>query len=470
MSSLLEVFCWGRGTEDQLGNGLGINSNIPVLVASLPSSAPIAIAAGRSHCLVVTDDQVVYAWGSNSHGQCGIPPPEEEEEGEEDSSQGPPPRTIPLSGDGAQHVVYPTAIAALSSENIVAIAAGHFFSAALSADGSLFTWGRGNEGQLAVGTAQVVPIPRKVPLSIPLIHVACGTKHLLALSLHGDCYAAGRGMEGQLGLGAAFPVSLTLRYVAALRSIPCVGISCGDNFSAAVSSRGEVFSWGQGSEGQLGHGEGISEPLPRWIKTLPSCITSIACGSSHMLACDGGDQLWSWGSNMYGQCGLGHRSVVTTPQLVTLPSTPLTSMAAGHFYSLALTAGGELFSWGHCAEGRLALPNPTDRHEPQLVFMLSGHQTLAVAAGYATGIALGMKLPEETGMHPLDAAVRLQSNWRGYSDRKRVRELRDAEQRAAAEAARKQRESEAEAAVLIQAAMRGYLVRKERASSKEGGD
>eukprot|EP00301_Raphidiophrys_heterophryoidea_P007924 c13005_g1_i2.p1 GENE.c13005_g1_i2~~c13005_g1_i2.p1 ORF type:complete len:490 (+),score=157.38 c13005_g1_i2:166-1635(+) len=119
--------------------------------------------------------------------------------------------------------------------NFVAIKCGSLFSAAITEDGRLYTWGDNSEGQLGLGNRQYQKIPTLVQslLSHCIIQVACGRKHTLALTAHGKVFAWGTNNEGQLGVGhrqqALVPVE-----VAALRSTPIALISCGLDHSVCL--------------------------------------------------------------------------------------------------------------------------------------------------------------------------------------------------------------------------------------------
>ncbi|KAK2839612.1 hypothetical protein Q5P01_013352 [Channa striata] len=102
----------------------------------------------------------------------------------------------------------------------------------------------------------------------------------------------------------------------------------------------EVWSWGRGSEGQLGHGDQLARLQPLCIKSLMGAeVIKVAAGSHHSLALTAQCQVYSWGSNMCGQ--LGHvNSPVTVPQQVKLSdSLRVWDMSAGQSHSLLLADG-----------------------------------------------------------------------------------------------------------------------------------
>uniref|UniRef100_A0A3Q1B8H8 VPS9 domain-containing protein n=1 Tax=Amphiprion ocellaris TaxID=80972 RepID=A0A3Q1B8H8_AMPOC len=102
----------------------------------------------------------------------------------------------------------------------------------------------------------------------------------------------------------------------------------------------EVWSWGRGSEGQLGHGDQLARLQPLCIKSLTGEeVIKVAAGSHHSLALTAQCQVYSWGSNMCGQ--LGHvNSPVTVPQQAKLSDgLRVWSLSAGQSHSLLLADG-----------------------------------------------------------------------------------------------------------------------------------
>ncbi|XP_034550228.1 alsin-like isoform X2 [Notolabrus celidotus] len=132
------------------------------------------------------------------------------------------------------------------------------------------------------------------------------------------------------------------------RPCPCIPFSVGRKQAAAPEDAGEgmpsleteVWSWGRGSEGQLGHGDQLARLQPLCIKTLTGEeMIKVAAGSHHSLALTAQCQVYSWGSNMCGQ--LGHvNSPVTVPQLAKLSDgLRVWDISAGQSQSLLLADG-----------------------------------------------------------------------------------------------------------------------------------
>lgn len=72
--------------------------------------------------------------------------------------------------------------------------------------------------------------------------------------------------------------------LARLAKIRCVYIALGDNFCCAISDKGRAYSWGLGSDGQLGHNDVETGSFPREIGAIrKKTISHAACGEHHAL-------------------------------------------------------------------------------------------------------------------------------------------------------------------------------------------
>lgn len=96
-----------------------------------------------------------------------------------------------------------------------------------------------------------------------------------------------------------------------------VAVHSGGKHSLALTLDGKVFSWGEGEDGKLGHGNRLSLDRPKLIESLKSKrIRDIACGSSHSAAISSSGELYTWGSGEYGRLGHGDNIAQLRPRLV----------------------------------------------------------------------------------------------------------------------------------------------------------
>lgn len=113
----------------------------------------------------------------------------------------------------------------------------------------------------------------------PIVRVESGQNFSLALNEEGKVYVWGSNSFGQLGTGSLNDLKEPSKLSTLLRE-KIVDVSCGDNFAGVVTEKGEVFTWGFGNDGQLGHGDKSDQYLPRRIN-LDKKIHQISCGGSH---------------------------------------------------------------------------------------------------------------------------------------------------------------------------------------------
>ncbi|MED6240364.1 putative E3 ubiquitin-protein ligase herc3, partial [Ataeniobius toweri] len=175
--------------------------------------------------------------------------------------------------------------------------------------GQLFTWGQNTNGQLGLGKGEpskLSPHPLKSLAGIPLAQITAGGDHSFALSLSGAVFGWGKNRAGQLGLNDKQDRAVPC-HIKFLRSQKVVYISCGDEHTAALTKDGGLFTFGDGSWGQLGHGSTNNELLPRRVLELMGTeVSQIACGRHHTLAlAPSSSMVYAFGCNSHGQLGTG---------------------------------------------------------------------------------------------------------------------------------------------------------------------
>lgn len=102
-------------------------------------------------------------------------------------------------------------------------------------------------------------------------------------------------------------------------------VGCGGNHTATISRRGQLFTWGLGNSGELGHDAAtfLDTPSPQRAYlhlNMNIRIVSVACGGNHTLSIAENGSLWSCGRNKSGQ--LGHSTVLDCIQLKRVLNLP----------------------------------------------------------------------------------------------------------------------------------------------------
>lgn len=233
----------------------------------------VSVCAGSWHSIALTTDGFVYTWGQNEYGQLGhghIGPGEHK------------PTRIALQPQDA-HVRF------------IGIAAGARHSFALADDGRLWSWGAGEFAQLGHGDLEQRLHPKRIedPRTVRFIQVDGGTWHSVALSSTGDVYTWGGGGYGQLGhVGPEALETLVYRptRVAFADSGKIVKVAAGENFTAALSKDGKLWTWGSNNAGQLGYETkkerfGRCSLAPRLVP-VPAHVqfVDVSAGAAHTLA------------------------------------------------------------------------------------------------------------------------------------------------------------------------------------------
>lgn len=124
---------------------------------------------------------------------------------------------------------------------------------------------------------------------------------------------------------AGLEMSSSTQALRGLKLRKAVSVHCGFHHTALLTETGQVFTWGAGSKGQLGH-ENVSDSLwvPRLVSGLcpnpsfPDKVIKLACGANHTMALTASGQLYAFGSNARGQLGLGDREDRFEPRQVIL--------------------------------------------------------------------------------------------------------------------------------------------------------
>ena len=256
--------------------------------------------------------------------------------------------------NGTSRKSFPPRIIESLSLNVVSIAAKGNYSVALMDSGEMYSWGKGDGGQLGLGNGEIAsPIPR--PIRGPLLgrivkQISCGESHCAAITDNQALYTWGRGQHGRLGHGVTenefFP-----RLVEAFVGVPVTAVACGDYHTLVATATNGLYAFGLGLSGRLGNGSEEDQYSPVQIisgNLASKQILKISAGGHHSAAIVHPGVLYTWGGGAFGKLGHGSdTSSCLVPKLVTsLSHVRVSQVALGQQHSAALTVGGEIFVWG----------------------------------------------------------------------------------------------------------------------------
>jgi alpha-tubulin suppressor-like RCC1 family protein len=213
-------------------------------------------------------------------------------------------------------VEIPRVLTPLLDLRITGVTAGGAHTAAVTSDGAVLTFGLNDRGQLGHSAGQVeARVPQEVAIPEPAVAVAAGHYFTLCVTESGRVWAWGDNTHGQLGVGGdAGAGSSQPRLVAALRGVSIAGVAAGAEHALAVSSSGEVFTWGCGAAGRLGHGAPAAlrlaalrdEAKPRVVRALETQrVRHVAAGQLHSACVSEEGVLFAFGGGRFHQLGLG---------------------------------------------------------------------------------------------------------------------------------------------------------------------
>ena len=275
----------------------------------------------------------------------------------------------------------------IHNASFIEVACGEHFSAAISTNHDLYTWGRSENLQLGYNISKAhaqpstkppsrlgqggSPMPRVVPALAGRVHaVSIGTDHVCAVDQEGQLYTWGRGSFSQLGLGDSKD---RVEPSAVPGLTPVIDVSTGWRFTVCVCEDGAVYSWGAGSAGQLGHASKLRRRVPTPVKFFEQWrgsnvrVSTLSCGETHVFALTNEGKLYGWGSNENGRLGVGPEVQDSTiPTEINLLH-PVRQVHAGNRHSACVDEGGSVYTWGCGSNGRLGHGTTDDVYVPTKV-------------------------------------------------------------------------------------------------------
>ncbi|KAK4347631.1 hypothetical protein RND71_033970 [Anisodus tanguticus] len=301
-----EVFCWGEGKNGRLGHKLDMDTARPKLVDSLNGVRVKSVTCGEYQTCALTFSGELYTWGDSSFGA--------ELEGEEKKRSHWLPNSVCGSLDGVK---------------ISYVACAEWHTAIVSTSGQLFTYGDGIFGVLGHGNLQSVAQPKEVESlrGLWVKCVACGPWHTAAVvevivdrlkfnNPGGKLFTWGDGDKGRLGHHGK-EKKLLPTCVAKLVDHDFVQVSCASNLTIVLSSTGKVYTMGSAVHGQLGNLEAKDKSLVLVQgKLREEFVTVISSGSYHVAVLTSRGSVYTWGKGANGQLGLGDTKDRSLPTLV----------------------------------------------------------------------------------------------------------------------------------------------------------
>jgi alpha-tubulin suppressor-like RCC1 family protein len=349
------VKCFGMGSEGQLGSGatdnIGDGTGLSVATSSAVSLGAgrtvRSISAGASHTCALLDDATIKCWGSGLYGRLGYG---------DSTNRG---DSTGQMGDSLPAVSLGTGRTALQ------ISVGSQHSCALLDNYAVKCWGRGNYGQLGIGsTATIGDGAGEMGDSLVAVSfasgrsaraIAAGSNHTCALLDNASVVCWGRGTYGQLGQGATanigHSISATVATTLAIdlgSDRTALAISAGDAHTCAILDNATLKCWGSGGNGRLGSGatnnlgDGANE-MGNSLAVIDvgsgRTVRAITAGFAHTCAVLDNATVKCWGNGGYGKLGYGNQNDLGDGANEMGTNLAAVSLGIGRT-ALAISAGG----------------------------------------------------------------------------------------------------------------------------------
>ncbi|XP_060073259.1 uncharacterized protein LOC132553034 [Ylistrum balloti] len=203
-------------------------------------------------------------------------------------------------------------------------------------------------------TASITPI--ELPPKIKIRHAAAGEDHVIVVTTERQVFTWGEGGKGQLGHGNTdSKTKPTL--VEALTGKSISRGCCGAGFSIFASDNGIILTCGDGTKGCLGHGDWSSTYRPRLIESLLSVdVISVSCGPKHVVVVGSDGEIFSWGCGGDGRLGLGNEDDQCQPTEVNITEPVVVrDVRCGVDGTMFRTDVGGVFACGSNLDNKLGL-------------------------------------------------------------------------------------------------------------------
>jgi len=267
-----QLWQWGSCYFGELGQSDTVYRSSPVQVGALTTWAKPG--GGSVHTLCTRTDGTLWAWGNNGQGKLGLGNTTD--------------RSSPVQVGSLTNWATPST-------------GGGYSSLCVKTDGTLWVWGQNDLGTLGLDDTANRSSPVQVGALTNWKTPVCSGKAALCVKTDGTLWAWGNNSNGQLGLNNIANCSSPVQVGSNTNwKIPSTGHY--GTFSACTTTNGQLFTWGNGANGRLGHGNTTSRSSPVQVGALTNWSVAQA-GIQSCVAAKTDGTLWSWGGNNIGTLG-----------------------------------------------------------------------------------------------------------------------------------------------------------------------
>ncbi|MCL2026082.1 MAG: hypothetical protein FWG92_04675, partial [Leptospirales bacterium] len=295
------LWTWGHNEWGQLGDGTTIQCSVPVQENTKANDWK-TVYAGVSHTAAIKNDGTLWTWGGNYFGQLG----------DETTTH----RNIPVQEN-------------TKANNWKEVCAGYQYTAAIKDDGTLWTWGYNNFGQLGDGTTKRRNIPvQENTKANNWKAVSARYQYTAAIKDNGTLWAWGNNEYGQLGNGTTKRQNIHIQENT--KANDWKEVCAGAYHTTAIKNDGTLWAWGHNSSGQLGDGTTTQRNIPVQENTKTNDWKKVCAGAYHTAAIKNDGTLWVWGHNLNNQLGDGTTTHQNIPVQENTKANNWKAISAGY--------------------------------------------------------------------------------------------------------------------------------------------
>lgn len=320
------IFDVGKNDKGQLANNTGTYYSSPLQIGSLTNWK--VISYGNYHWHGIKTDGTLWSCGyNNPYGNAG-------------------------NGTSAANFSSPVQVG--SQTNWKSVATGTYHSLALKTDGTLWAWGFNGTGQLGNNTRTNYSSPVQIGTSTDWRELHIGGQGITsgAIKYDGTLWTWGQNQFGNLGNDNRVYYSSPVQIGS---MTDWKNIALNQFFSAAIKTDGTLWTWGKNDTGQLGNNNGVYYSSPIQIGSLTNWYKIAGGGSSSGsfgLAIKTDGTLWSWGTNNFGQLGLNNLTNYSSPVQIGILNN-WKQISCGYNHWLAVKTDGTVWGCGYNRWGNL---------------------------------------------------------------------------------------------------------------------
>jgi alpha-tubulin suppressor-like RCC1 family protein len=252
-----------------------------------------------------------------------------------------------------------TPVEVFGSRSWLQVSAGYQHTCALDTDGKAWCWGSNQASQLGVLTATSCPevgTCSRRPIAVlgdhRFVRIASGLAHSCGVTAQGAAWCWGGGFEsresGFLGNGFLMRSETPVRVVS---DSVFVEIDAGYDNSCALTAAGQAWCWGRNAKGEGGSGTTLARLIPTLVQGDGFRFSKISVGGEHVCGLRTTGSIACWGSNRFGQLGIGEVTFNDINRFSTSPlrvetSSQMTAVSAGADHTCGIRVDGGIDCWG----------------------------------------------------------------------------------------------------------------------------